>query len=273
MKIHSIEPGPISFVPHLSAAPGGGMRKSGLPLLRGWVSGMPKQLEALFVASDLQGRDLSGQRLLGEAVAEHLVSLASAAVIPATDRIGILLCGDLYAKPDPVKRGGLGDVGSVWAAFAEHFRWVLGVLGNHDILDPGSLAPFANKAQVLDGNESHRDGLVLAGVSGIVGDPKRPNRKSEEKYLEHLLKALNHTPDILVIHPCPWVEGPEYAGLRTQRGGEGTLLDAVGLAENLLVTCGHMHWENPVAKISEGVQILNVDGRGVLLLPIPDERI
>jgi Icc protein len=103
--------------------------------LRGRVDGLPDGLEAVVLASDLQGRALADPhasedvplRLLGEAVADELHTLAELEEIPPPERMGVALAGDLYAAPDARKRGATGDVRSVWRAFARRgFRWVVG---------------------------------------------------------------------------------------------------------------------------------------------------
>jgi hypothetical protein len=35
--------------------------------------------------------------------------------------------------------------------------------------------------------------------------------------------------------------------------------------EKTLVICGHSHWDEPLAELPGGAQVLNVDGRAVLL--------
>ncbi|MEZ0230001.1 MAG: hypothetical protein ACAI25_15360 [Planctomycetota bacterium] len=37
----------------------------------------------------------------------------------------------------------------------------------------------------------------------------------------------------------------------------------------LLVVCGHCHWEDPLGRLNDHVQVLNVDARAVLLLRDP----
>lgn len=57
--------------------------------------------------------------------------------------------------------------------------------------------------------------------------------------------------------PCPARFGPE------PRSGE--LIDAAGAAP--LVLCGHCHWDAPLAALPGGSQVLNADGRVVVLRP------
>ncbi|MEZ6040302.1 MAG: hypothetical protein R3C20_07335 [Planctomycetaceae bacterium] len=80
--------------------------------------------------------------------------------------MGVILAGDFYTVPNLDKRGGSGDVTSVWQAFARQFKWVVGVAGNHDIFG-NSEAP----AQRISANSHYLDGqrVMLSGlVPGLV---------------------------------------------------------------------------------------------------------
>ncbi|MDV7390080.1 hypothetical protein RZS08_01950, partial [Arthrospira platensis SPKY1] len=115
-----------------------------------------------------------------------LRTLAELAVIPALDRCGALLAGDLYAAPGADKMGATGDVRPVWRAFARHLRWVAGVAGNHDLFgDRGAQAGLAREPglHLLDGDAVTLDGLRIAGVGGICGRPGKPNRRPPEAFL------------------------------------------------------------------------------------------
>ena len=162
-----------------------------------------------------------------------------------------MLAGDLYGVPGSLKRGGSGDVGEVWRAFAERFRWVAGVLGNHDLLQ-GNL-PM--NARLLDNSVAHLDGLRIAGLSGIVGDPKRPNRRSAAEFAGRITALAAGRPDILILH-----QGPDR-----RPHPDPTLADALAGARNLFVVCGHSPWPDPLLAWGEGCQALNVDGRVAVL--------
>jgi hypothetical protein len=132
----SIEAEPFDALPAWNAAGHGEIEEIRVPILRGTVDSLPDGLDALVAAADLQALEPpSGStppRLLGEALAERLLGLADRGDLPAPERTAILLAGDLSTVPDLARRGGSGDVRSVWRAIAESFRWVAGVLGNHD---------------------------------------------------------------------------------------------------------------------------------------------
>jgi 3',5'-cyclic-AMP phosphodiesterase len=189
MRILSVDirGAPLDVIPYVSAIRGGGSELAALPVLRATVDELPADVAAIVVASDLQGVELTRQpgvvpRLLGEVLAARLGDLAARGRLPPLDQIGVILAGDLYAAIS--RRGGLGDVRAVWRAFAERFRWVVGVAGNHDHFgSPSDQAQFAGEPRVglLDASVVTLDGLHIGGVSGIVGDPRRPFRRSEDE--------------------------------------------------------------------------------------------
>ncbi len=262
MRILTIEPEPADLVPYRTALPGGGSAMADLPVYAGRIEGLPPGLDALVVASDLQGvceAPGSGPRLLGEELAERLALLLEYE-FPRLDprRITALLCGDLYA--DPEVRGSSGDPLPVWRAFAQVFGAAAGVAGNHDLLPPGGEAELGacGNAEFF-GSPGVREvsGLRLAGLGGIVGREGRPNRMPEERFLREAERLLALRPDMLLLH-----QGPS-AGV-DQRGHE-ELRRRLEAGPPLLVCCGHVHWERPLAEIGQA-QVLNTDGRAFVLM-------
>jgi len=144
LQITNIQEHPIHYFPYKIVATrnanDGGIRSlvdATFPIWKGSVNSMPKELDAVIIASDLQGHCI----VEDEAVLMGLVFPAELKLLLeiefpelSPDKIGILLCGDLYAMTH--RRGGIGDVREVWAAFQKHFRWVVGVAGNHDMIGP-----------------------------------------------------------------------------------------------------------------------------------------
>lgn len=271
MKVTALELEPAWTLPYLNAAPRAREAvRVELPVLEGAVEGLPAELDALVVTSDLQGRELprpehGPPRLLGEALAEELELRALMGDLPPLDRVGVVLAGDLYALPGAAKRGGYGDVRSVWRAFAGRFRWVVGVGGNHDGFgEPGlpGLHRFAARGvgHVLDGGCASLDGLEVGGLSGIVGNPRKPMRRRLERFLERVGQLIERQLDLLVLH-----EGPAIRGVARRGNPEINELFQLA-APDMLCVCGHTHWPQPLAEI-EGRQTLNVDGRVVLLRP------
>jgi hypothetical protein len=173
LQIAALDDEPIDRLRYLNARPGGGTFTAELALVRASAAGLPPELDGLLLTGDLQARALDDRRLLlGEALAERYAALAADGRVPPPDRVGVVLAGDLYAAPGADVRGASGCVVPVWEAFACRFRWVAGVLGNHDTLgDPVERQRFAmlRRAHLLDGEVVVLDGLRVAGVGGIIG--------------------------------------------------------------------------------------------------------
>ena len=233
-----------------------------LPILHGRVDLLPEGYDALVVTSDLQGReDHEGapRRLLGEI----LPAILRGVVLPQLGlsfdaKVAALLAGDFYTLPLVDKRGGTGDVQMVWAAFAESFDRVLGVPGNHDLFHsvhhPRDLP--AN-ACYLDDATSELGQLKIAGLGGIIGNPTKPHRRKLEDFLHTADRLLGENPDVFLMH-----EGPEGEDA-TQPGLPG--LRVLAACRSAFVIRGHKHWVRPLAEIQGGMQVLNVEGRAVVL--------
>ncbi len=194
MKILKLDEKPFHRMRFLNAAKGGGVESQTLPFLRGVVDQLPDTIDALLLTSDLQGVVKFGDatRLLGEDVASIYSDLADREQLPPPDRTGVLLAGDLYAAPQGDKRGASGDVRSVWQAFAQSFQWVVGVEGNHDRfgteLERSALMKHPN-IHLLNHDTVQFDTDRIGGVSGIMGDPKKPGRRDEAEFLSSLQRV------------------------------------------------------------------------------------
>ena len=268
MRLLDIAATPFWEKPYRQAGPGGEIQAATLPFLHAFVDTLPPDVEALLVCSDLQGREPMhpaepSSPLLGEALLTDLTLLAESGEIPDLRHCGVLLLGDFYADPDLRARGVHGDVGAVWRSFADHGRWVVGVAGNHDLIDRPPVADRPNTF-LLDGDTRDIDGLRLGGVSGIIGAVKegRVWRRSEAAFIHVMQTVLRADPDILLLHQGPdaaTAEGPGHPAIRAT-------LEA---APPTLTLCGHVHWSVPLATLSNGGQVLNVDGRLVVLQALP----
>lgn len=268
MKIVEFQSVPVFEFRYLNAGRGPGQfYEDRLPVHVARVDRLPDGMTALIATADLQGRERfedspgGSIRLLGEALPERLVTdVLPSLSLRETDRIGVLLAGDLYTVPALDKRGGTGDVTSVWRAFANCFAWVAGVPGNHDTFgEPPQRRPrFPAGMHFLDGDVTGINGLRIAGLGGIIGRATRPNRRSENDYLATLRRLLTPLPDVLLMHEGP--DGP-VAG---QRGLSQVrvILQEVG---TVLVIRGHAHWPQPFVEFPNGLQVLNVDARVVVL--------
>jgi len=267
MRILSLQQTPVHEWPFQNAAARGGTEIQTLPLLRATVDGLPPDIEALIALSDLQGvapHALHGGAvaLLGEVLADELALMGEVGDIPHPSRTGILLAGDLFSDPSANHRGASGDVRSVWSAFAAQFRWVAGVAGNHDTF--GSSRERERFIQhpgihLLDGEVRELDGLVLGGVSFIIGRTDKPARREETDQLERIRGVLRQEPEILVLHEGPDAPAEEFRG-------NSAIREAVEARVGMLVVCGHSHWDMPLVTLAGGAQVLNVDARAVLLV-------
>ena len=275
MKLLQLEPEPLTQIRFLNA----GRRKNDffvdqLPVLHGKVDELPDGLDALVVTADLQGRELPEDpvqplRLIGEVLPNLLAPTLSQLGIRGTEACGIILAGDFYTYPDLHGRGGTGDVTFVWQAFAESFKLVVGVAGNHDVFGEGGAAsqhlkppPMGNHVHFLDGTRANVGGKPIAGVSGVIGNPRKNFRRTHEEFLEIIEYVLLEPTDILVLHdgpdaPMPGCKGiPEVREILERRQPKRLCP---------LVIRGHKHWPTPLVELTNGVQILNVEATVVIL--------
>jgi Icc protein len=260
VRIVRLDPEPLATFDYLNAGPGGRTEVRALEVLRAVATGLPAGVDGMVLTADLQGRErlpgkgrlgVEGPRLAGEAVAEWLAGLCAIGRLPPAERVGVLLAGDLWSEPGCVKRGGLGDVTPVWHTFAQHFRWVAGVLGNHDLLPE---SPGAG-CHVLDGKAKSLDGLRVGGVGGIVGKSSKPNRRPPDEFTDLLARVLIQSPDVVLLHG-----GPDDG----ERLGEPVVREALEAYAPPLAVFGHCHWDEPLGRLETGTQLCNVDGRVVV---------
>ncbi len=267
MRILNLEEKPFVELPFLNAGRGiGSFFEDLLPVFVGTVDRMPQGVDALVVTSDLQGREHfqfqseAELRLLGEWLPKVLRESVIPLIHSSAEQVGVLLCGDFYTVPNLDKRGGSGDVTSVWNAFGSEFSWVVGVAGNHDTFgtDPFRPPTFRPPLYFLDCNSKTVSGLEVAGISGIVGNPAKAWRKTAESFENFIFSLANKQPDILLMHDGP--NAPKFGYL-----GTPSIRESLGLLDRPLVIRGHAHWENPLVETANGLQILNVDARVVIL--------
>ncbi len=188
MKINSVDKTPIATFPFKNANSRKDWNKDWsnvvserqLPILTGIFEDNTSEIEALICASDLQGNveQDADQFLLGEQLPEFLQLLTEIEFNIDSKKVGVILAGDLYA--DPEKRGGYGDVRQVYINFRDCFRWVTGVMGNHDKLGITKMdeLKFRKESNIFLLHEEIRkiDDLNVGGMSGIIGNDRKPNR-------------------------------------------------------------------------------------------------
>lgn len=252
MKILAVENKPFHELLYRTTGDKGSKSFISLPFYKVKVDTLPSGVTSFIATSDLQGREQNKEtnRLVGEAVAEELALLNELGEIPNIDLI--LLAGDLYDYPECGKRGGSGVVTSVWNAFAERFKHVIGVHGNHDIVEDELLKSNIN---ILDDDVIEFEGLKLGGVGGIIGRADRNQRKTEEHFTKALKSVTKKLPDITLLHqgpddPVNAQFGQAFIREYFEKNGEGIIL------------FGHCHWDIPFLEKGIGNnQVLNVDNR------------
>jgi len=270
IRIDRAGPKVIYQLPYLNAPAGGGPPLRGILDVEVLQATGLGEFGGLIVTGDLQFRakrspkDWEPGLLLGEALAEELALLCELGELPPASRVGVVLTGDLYCGPAVRRRGETGDVRSVWESFAQRFMAVVGVAGNHDTFgEPQQQTAFRAEAgrYLLDLDVVQLGGLTIGGLSGIVGDPGRPNRRTEEEYLAGIEILTNHQPmlDLLVLHQSP---GLPERGLV----GNEQLADLLLSRQVPLVACGHSHWTEPLVDLPSGTQVLNADARCLVLV-------
>jgi len=267
MKILNLHPEPIEVFDFLNA----GRRPNQfyvdkLPVYVAEVDRLPEDLDAIVVTADLQGRETFPERrqsdqprLLGEVLPEMLRPTLSGIGIAADANVAAILAGDFYTYPDLRGRGGTGDVTQVWHAFADEYCWVAGVAGNHDTFGESKrMSGARSHIHFLDNDRVKLSGLKIAGLSGVIGNPKKNFRRREDEFLASVEKLLSSETDILVMHDGPDAPESGYRGIQQVR-------EIVEFKKPRLVIRGHSHWPKPLAELANGVQVLNVDATVAIL--------
>ena len=272
MKIIDFRPEPVLTFPFLNAGKGAvQFFEDQLPVNHARVDRLPHGISAIVVTADLQGRERfqdspdKAPRLLGEALPQQMLEQVLPTLgVTDLSTVAALLAGDFYTVPALDKRGGTGDVTDVWCSFGECFTWVAGVAGNHDLFGDRNMTrpSFVPPLYYLDGETIDVGDFRIGGIGGIIGNPSRPQRRTEDDYLGTLEQLASQPLDVLLMH-----EGPDGPGFG-QRGDvriRTVLENRMSRDNSCLIIRGHKHWDSPLAQLSCGLQILNVDARVVIL--------
>lgn len=143
---------------------------------------------------------------------------------------------------------------------------MVGVAGNHDTFGDYSpnVAPFSDQPNIhlLDGQVVNLGGMAFAGISGIVGDPSKPQRRTEKDFVSAIKNVLATKPDVLLLHEGPDVPNSKLPGNESIRKA---ITQSKNQSDLPLTMCGHVHWPVPFAELDSGLQVLNVDNYGLLL--------
>ncbi len=278
MKILEISQEPLHRIPYMNIGTESRVVTEQLCIYGGTVDELPGCVSGLIIASDLQGRDkrrgASGERrLLGEVLADELRTMSRIGKLPVVDSLGVVLAGDLWARPlESLKRGGSGDVRGVWKAFSNAgFRWTVGVAGNHDVIgEKGPSLPdmhaFLREPGIhfLDGNSVELDGMVVAGVSGVIGNPRRNFRRAESDYVETACRLVEQSCDMLILHEGPAAPGRGLVGCEL-------LTELLEVLPPTLIVRGHKAWDPWFVMLRNGSPVLNVDAKVVVLTSLKEQ--
>ena len=253
----AVEREPVSLMRYLVAGKRGKPESALLPVYLGTAAWIPVEFDGLVITSDLQGvvpDEATGEmRQMGIAVVEHLLDLAAEEAVPPLASMAALLAGDLYSIPSADKRGGYGPVAEVWRSFAGEFAQLVGVAGNHDDVRG---VPQGGHVRLLDMEITELGNLRVGGVGRTIGSPEKPGRRDPQEQLSRVELVAGAGVDILLLH-----QGPP--GEPSQRG-EPAIREIILENRIPLTICGHVHWEDPVARIESG-WVLNSDGRVIIL--------
>ena len=132
---------------------------------------------------------------------------------------------------------------------------------NRLLVDPEALP---GNVRVLDGQIAKLGGLKIGGVSGIVGNPQRNQRRTEGDFLAVMESVTDKNPDLLLLHRGP--DDPD----RGRLGDPGIALSLTTGFEGLTVF-GHTRWDWPWLMPMGTGQVLNVDARVVVVLRAESE--
>ena len=265
MHIKSIELDPFDRIEFLNA----GRRKNDpfidyLPVHLARTDQLPDSLDAIMISADLQGREVSSPapnqplRLIGEVLPDRMDDVFQRLGFNAVSRIGSILAGDLYTVPGCTERGGTGDATEVWNAFAI-YRWLVGVAGNHDTFGDASHPSKRQDQHFLSADRCELDGIRFAGLGGVIGNPRKNQRRTHDDYMENLELLLSKKTDIMVMHEGPRGDGGKYSGYVGVR-------EVIESCPKTLVIRGHKHWPEPLIELKNGTQVLNVEATIVVLM-------
>ena len=303
LEIVHIHNEPVEVFTYITAAQGSqGIEYKRLPVYSGTIKGLPETIDAIIIASDLQGvtphnrsllkgeadspedenliaklhsktedtqHYMQSYRLLGEDLAESLELLLQIEWPDIQqEKVLTLLCGDLYA--DPLQRGASGSPLSVWEAFRQKFRYMTAVSGNHDIFTDEDMQCLNTRPEavwMLKPRQLDIANIHIAGLGGIIGRTDKPNRMAAPEFLKHMAHLLKKTPDIMLMHQGP--DDPVH-----NRPGAPAVRLELEQHDPVLLCCGHVGWQTHdhqehYVTLPNGSQILNTDGKVFVFTSTP----
>lgn len=221
---------------------------------KGDVEMESENIKTILITSDLQGRELGDKnRLIGEVVAEKVSSFCKVDIS--------ILAGDFYDDINCKKRSAFGDVSAVWNKFAEISEYVVGVNGNHDIVDANNLK---DNITILDGNKINIGEINFTGISGVMGNPRKNQRRLDTDFLFLLNKIITKKTDVIILH-----QGPDNG---TDYKGDVAIKEIIKNKYDGLLIFGHCFWQKDWFVNIGRSQALNVDNRVIILNNIKGKK-
>jgi len=243
-----------------------------LPITSAAVSGLPDPLDALILTAGLHGIRGIPESVpacpVGIAAAIWLDSMSSAGTLPPGNRTGVVLAGGFWPTSGEAHGDDAGGTISVWRAFRKCSKWVVGVAGDGDLLDPLGTGPQSHTAGkglfLLDGDSIDVDALTIGGFGAGTSRTDRSLESDdciEASRLHHIqaLETLSSAGlDILVL---PWAPPTDSAG----RSRSPELRRCLEDLPPTVVVSGLPLWDSPLTTLQNGTQVLNVTNRVVAL--------
>ncbi|MDP4198244.1 MAG: hypothetical protein Q8922_04995 [Bacteroidota bacterium] len=260
MRIEQFNPEPICLIPYRKLDNDNVVRDHEYPVFECRASGLPEGIEAIVCTSDLQGvhsSPASKQNILsGVHVASSLRQYFELHEYANPQKTLAVLAGDFYTELNLGGRGGFGYADEVWQAFASAFGHVVGVAGNHDDFRLTLRDGYPN-LHLLHDEDRRSCGLKIDGIGGIIGhSTKLPMRHSEAAFTAMFHRQFGAQLDILVMHDNPERFDPFFSGLSQL---------AVGTSSPPVIIFGHRKLREPLRELENGVQLLSVNERVVIL--------
>ncbi|WP_028589170.1 metallophosphoesterase family protein [Paenibacillus massiliensis] len=295
---------PLDQYPYINAGTGGTVQEAWLPILHGTVTGLPTSLDALIVASDLQGivsRSSSGelhtnstsvttsagmdtQQSAEEAAVENTVhnepstnifqaDLLLGEVLPAHIRLLLAVefpnirperAGVLLCGDLYAQRGRRGASGDPLPVWLAFRQAFNWVIGVDGNHDLVSIE-VARRLQLEEGIQHIASpSIVSADQLQIAGVGGIIGRQDKPNRMDPASYLRSVR---LLLQRQPDVLLLHQSPGLAEQGLQGEVLihDELVAGPETVVFCGHTHWDTPMIELSNGTKIVNVDSRLLIL--------
>ncbi len=101
--------------------------------------------------------------------------------------------------------------------------------------------------------------MEVGGISGVIGQPGKPNRVAEKDFLAQLKRLALKQPDLILLHEGPSHYAPSLTGNEQVR-------EVLATSPKNTVCCGHRHWPITLVETPKGTQIINLDAKCLILV-------